>query len=139
MAKLAALPSTAIISGFKGVIDYYVHRGIPCVRRWPRSPGKKRSAEVEAQWPAFAYAAANWDALSQYVQDAYRTTAAESSLSGRDLFTKSFIRDYFREGQWDELMPPVQYLDDFLDVEVPSPADGQILTWEQGTGLWKAK
>jgi len=30
-------------------------------------------------------------------------------------------------------------LDDLLDVEAPSPTDGQVLTWEGATGLWKNK
>lgn len=101
MAVLKVLPHQAIIDGFKGKIDYYVHCGVPCARKWPSSPGQKRSPSVEAQWLAFAWAAANWNALSPYVQQAYRDTAEEMSMSGRDLFVKSFIADYFREGQWD--------------------------------------
>ncbi|GAI99482.1 unnamed protein product, partial [marine sediment metagenome] len=47
-----------------------------------------------------AWAAANWNALSQAVKDAYNETAEEAGMTGRDLFTKAFISDYFREGQW---------------------------------------
>lgn len=101
MAVIKKLPSLAVIGGFKGKLDYYVHDGVPCVRSWPRSPGKRRSPSVEAQWPAFAWAAANWNSLSPYVQEAYNQTAQEMTMSGRDLFVKSFISDYFREGQWD--------------------------------------
>lgn len=100
MAKITRLPSQALISGLKGALDYYVWKGIPCVRKWPRSPGHNRSPLVEEQWPAFSYAAANWNSLAPYVQEAYKTTAAAASITGRDLFTKSFITDYFREGQW---------------------------------------
>lgn len=101
MAVITSMPSEAIISGFKGVIDYYYYCGLACVRRWPRSPGRRRSPAVEAKWAAFSWAAANWKNLSPEVQAAYRETAGASSLSGRDLFTKSFISTYFREGQWD--------------------------------------
>lgn len=111
MARLETLPSEAIISGFRGVIDYYVYhpscpaetgvKGIPCARRWPRSPGHRRAPAVEAQWAAFAWAAANWNSLSPEVQEAYNQTAQGSGMSGRDLFVKSYISDYFREGQWD--------------------------------------
>ena len=111
MAKLKALPSLDVINGFRGVIDYYVYHpscpaetgvaGTPCARRWPRSPGHRRAPEVEAQWTAFAWAAANWNSLSPEVQEAYNQTAEQTNMTGRDLFTKSFITDYFREGQWD--------------------------------------
>ena len=100
LAKLTSIPEQAIIDGFKGVIDFYVHDTIPCVRKWPRSPGKRRSPAVEAQWLAFAWAAANWNSLSPEVQQAYEETASEVNMTGRDLFTKSFLADYFREGQW---------------------------------------
>lgn len=101
MAKLKKLPNLAIINGFKGKIDYYIWCGVPCARSWPRSPGRLRAPAVKAQWPAFAWAAANWNSLSPEVQEAYRRTAQESRMSGRDLFVKSFISDYFRDGQWD--------------------------------------
>lgn len=101
MAVLKVFPGLEIIDGFKGKLDFYVHGGTPCVRRWPRSPGRRRAPAVEAGWPAFAYIATLWNALSPYVQDAYRATASEMTMTGRDLFVKSFISDYFREGQWD--------------------------------------
>lgn len=110
MVKLAALPAKTIIDGFKGVIDFYVHyqscdrssagAGTPCARSWPRSPGRRRAPTVEAQWAPFAYAATNWNSLDPYVQEAYKSTVQETNLTPRDLFTKSFITDYFREGQW---------------------------------------
>jgi len=101
MALIPAMPSEAIISGFKGTIDFYYNRGLACVRRWPRSPGHRRTPAVEAQWAAFSWAAHNWQSLAPEVQAAYNQTAEGSSLSGRDLFQKSFITSYFREGQWD--------------------------------------
>ncbi|GAH68349.1 unnamed protein product [marine sediment metagenome] len=100
LAKLTKLPEQAIIDGFKGTLDFYVHDTIPCVRKWPRSPGKRRAPAVEAQWLAFAYASATWNSLSDEVKQAYEETASEVFMTGRDLFTKSFLKDYFRDGQW---------------------------------------
>lgn len=91
MAVLTNFPSQAIIGGFKGTIDYYVHCGTLCARKWPRSPGHRRALEVEAGWPAFAWAASNWNSLSPEVKDAYKTMASGTALTGRDIFTKSFI------------------------------------------------
>jgi len=137
MAKITGIPAMAIVSGFKGVLDFFVHDGIACVRRWPRPPTLKRSAAVQAQWPAWRYATTTWINVSKYVQDAYRATATIASLTGRDLYVKAFIKDYFREGQWDALIHPPERLDDFPDVDVPSPEDNQVLVWREGAGKWK--
>ena len=91
MAKIKALPGQEVISGFKGVIDYYVWKGIACVRSWPRSPGHKRAPAVEAQWSAFAQASKMWTSLSPEVQEAYKRMAAGTSWSGRDVFTKTYL------------------------------------------------
>jgi len=96
MAKLLALPHADIIDGFKGVIDFYVHRGIPCARAWPKSPGKSRSPAVMAQWPAFRYASQEWLNLSDEVQDAYRQLATNSGLSGRDMLIRAYLTGLYR-------------------------------------------
>lgn len=80
-----------IIDGFKGVIDFYVHDGQACVRSWPRSSGPHRAPAVEAQWPAFTWAAKNWLTLSEEVRQAYRQMAAGTNMTGRDIFVKSYI------------------------------------------------
>ena len=108
MAKLTALPELDIISGFRGVIDFYVNHqscdpelempGIPCARRWPRSPGHQRAPAVEAQWQAFSYISRAWSTLSPAIQQAYKDTAASTvKLTGRDLFTKNFLSPTYVE------------------------------------------
>lgn len=91
MARLAALPESAIISGYKGTVDFYLWKGLAVARAWPRTPGKKRAASVEAQWPVFADAAALWNTLAPEVQDAYNRMASGSTLSGRDMQVKMYI------------------------------------------------
>lgn len=85
------MPSLAIIGGFKGSIDFYYWCGIVCVRSWPKSPGKIRSAAVEAQWTAFTWASQNWKNISAEVQAAYIRMAAGTNMSGRDMFVKSYL------------------------------------------------
>ncbi|MBA7570586.1 hypothetical protein ES708_12339 [subsurface metagenome] len=91
MAKIGKLPGAAVISGFKGTLDYYVWKGIACVRKWPRSPGHRRTPAVEARWPAFATASRLWNDLSPEIREAYKRMAAGLHLSGRDIFIKSYI------------------------------------------------
>lgn len=106
MAKLTELPHMDIISGFKGKLDFYINyqtkdpetrgSGIVCARKWPRSPGHRRAPAVEAQWAAFAYAAAHWTALSPEIQAAYNEMASGTGLSGRDFFTRSYLTGLYR-------------------------------------------
>lgn len=96
MAVIANLPALDIISGFKGTLDFYLWKGIACVRSWPRSPTLERTQAVQAQWPAFAKASRLWSQLSPAVQAAYVETASGSSISGRDLFVKGYISGIYR-------------------------------------------
>ena len=96
MAKLTALPEQAIISGLKGKIDFYLWKGIPVARTWPRSPGHRRAPAVEAQWPAFTTATRLWKFMSKYVQDAYIETAHGTNLTGRDLAMKAYLSGYLK-------------------------------------------
>jgi len=106
MAKLKVLPSLAIISGFREKVDFYINHqtcdpelkgpGIPCARKWPRSPGHKRAPAVEAQWPAFSNASKLWSTLSPEIQAAYNEMASGTGLSGRDFFTRSYLTGLFR-------------------------------------------
>lgn len=96
MAKISALPSYEIISGFKGTIDYYVHKGLICVRKWPRSPGHHRSPAVEAQWPIFTKATQLYIQLSPEVVALYREMASGTPYTARDLFMRSYLSGLFQ-------------------------------------------
>ena len=96
MVRLIILPHEDIIDGFKGAVDFYVHRGIPCARKWPKSPGRVRSQAVMAQWPPFTIAAQEWKKLSTFVQDSYTKFATDSGLSGRDLQVRAYLTGLYR-------------------------------------------
>ncbi len=96
MAKIKSMVADDVISGFKGKLDYYVWCGIPCVRKWPRSPGGKRAPAVEAQWPVFSEAASYWQQLTPEVQATYNKMASDTGLSGRDMFARGYISGLYR-------------------------------------------
>lgn len=91
MAIIKHMVGLKVISGFRGVIDFYVYMGQPCARKWPKSPGKIRSAAVMEQWVAWRYITQVWNQIDPAIQDAYRDTAQNTNLTGRDLFSKNFI------------------------------------------------
>jgi len=101
MVVLKEMVAGKVISGFRGVIDFYYCRGTACARSWPRKPSGHRAPAVSAQWPRWAYISKHWNYLSPAVRRAYEQTATGSSWTGRDLFMKAFISTYFRDGQWD--------------------------------------
>lgn len=105
MAKLVALPGYDIISGFKGVVDFYINYqtcpaetgevGTPCARSWPRSPGHERAPAVEEQWAPFIKAVSYWPQLSPEVRAAFIKMASGTGLTGRDLFIRSYIKGLY--------------------------------------------
>ena len=97
MAILKHMIGEKVISGFKGVIDFYYYMGIPCARTWPHSPGHKRSPEVMAGWPAFTYSVREWNNISPVVRRAYESLTMNSGLSARDLFMRSYMKGLYRE------------------------------------------
>lgn len=91
MAKLIALPELAIISGFKGTLDFYVWMGIPVCRKWPNRPSKPKTAAEQAQWPVFSDAVKLWNTLAPEVRAAYETMASGSTMTGRDMSMKMYL------------------------------------------------
>ena len=96
MAKLLAMPHMDIVSGFKGQVDFYLWKGIPVARSWPRSPGKQRAPAVMAQWPSFTFASQEWKNLSPVMQAAYSELATNSGLSARDMQVRAYLSGLYR-------------------------------------------
>ena len=91
MVKLLKLPGLATISGFKGIVDFYVHDGVACARAWPRTPGHRRAPAVQQRWPAFTTASRLWNDLSSEIREAYKRMSAGTRWSGRDIFIKGYL------------------------------------------------
>lgn len=92
MAIIPALPAEDIVDGLRHTIDFYCHDGLICVRKWPRSPGKKRAPPVQAQWPAFRYINKQSSYLSASLITAYQEMARGSRLTWKDLLVRSYIK-----------------------------------------------
>lgn len=96
MAKIKEMPGLKIISGLKGVLDYYYYMGIPCCRRWPRKPGGRRTPAVRSTWSAFAYATREWKNLSPVIRHSYEELAGASGLRSFDVFMRSYLKGLYR-------------------------------------------
>lgn len=91
MSRLEALPERAIIDGFKGKIDFYLWKDIPCARRWPKKPSMPRSPGVIDGQQLFAHTAQLATQLSPSVIAAFEEMAQEIPLTWKDLFFKAYI------------------------------------------------
>lgn len=91
MAKIGALPSLATIDGFRGIIDYYECRGIPCVRRWPRWKIPERSPGVQAQNAIFTYANQVSITLPDHVVASWKWLAEQSNMTWRDWLNRAYL------------------------------------------------
>lgn len=92
MAHLDVLPEQHIIAGFKGTIDFYVHRGIPCARRWPRYHPRPPSPDELFNQDNFARLNQLASTLGQEVKEAWGLMVAGTSWTWKDAFVKAGIR-----------------------------------------------
>ncbi|KKL89593.1 hypothetical protein LCGC14_1913120 [marine sediment metagenome] len=105
MAKIKNMLGEKAISGFRGTLDFYYYMGIACVRRWPTSPGHRRTPAVQAGWQPFTEAVALWTTTPQYLRDLYQQMATGSGLTNRDLFIRSYMAG------WKKLIATVDELE----------------------------
>lgn len=91
MAKLRAMPSQAIIDQYKGKVDFYLWKGIPCARMWPHWPKRDPTPDEKANQDAFAYAIRAYSLLSNYQRKLYRDMAAGTRAAPRDFFVRSYL------------------------------------------------
>lgn len=91
MAVLTQMPEQAIIDQFKGLIDFYLWKGIPCARRWPRWGKREPTPEEKANQDKFAYCNAIAPYLPEYIKDQYKRMAAGTSLTWRDLWVRAYM------------------------------------------------
>lgn len=91
MAKITALPSKDIISGYKGTLDFYVCRGIPCCRKWPVWTLRIRSPAVQAAAANFVAVAAALKLACPEVIAAAKWMAQDTDLTWKDVYTSILL------------------------------------------------
>lgn len=87
MPVLGALPAEPLIIALRGKLDYYLWRGIPCCRTWPRAPRGPRSPAVQVTYTAFGIFAHDLTSLGTPWVDAARVWTAGTRWVWRDLAT----------------------------------------------------
>lgn len=91
MARLDALPSIDIIHGFKGILDFYLWKGLPCVRSWPRMTKAQQSPATIAAGVLFGQILKSYRLLADTVLAAFREEAANQPRTARDLMVAAVL------------------------------------------------
>lgn len=92
MVRLDKLPEQAIIDGFKGDIDFYLWKGVPCARKWPVYRPRSPYPGEAVNQGAFAYINRLWAQLPVQIQDLYRAMAVGTPLTGKDIFVMAYMK-----------------------------------------------
>jgi len=91
MAKIAAMPSMAVIDGFRGYLDFYQWCDLVIVRKWPRTNRDSLTpATIAAQKP-FAYLNQQLPSLPAEVRESWEWLADQSNLTWRDWANRAYI------------------------------------------------
>ncbi len=105
MAKLTALPSLDIIRGFKGTLDFYIRRGVPCVRKWPHTPRSRRTPATIAAASLFGGILKSYRLVADTVLEAYQQNAKGIPRTPRDVYV-SGVLGHLHERTIPEPPPP---------------------------------
>lgn len=91
MAKLNAMPAQSIVDSLAGIVDFYLWRGIPCARKWPRCTSIPRTTGEQLAAAEFAYVNKQASSVPLNLQAQYSELAAASSLTWKDWLTRLFL------------------------------------------------
>jgi len=113
MARIDALPSIEIIRGFKGILDFYVWRGLPCVRAWPKYRPAKQTAASLATALVFGAIIKSYRLLGDLPLDAYRDDAQDQTRTARDIMVTGAYGN-LHEASMSDFLTLLQESRDFL-------------------------
>lgn len=91
MAKLNSMPSQAIVDSLAGVVDFYLWRGIPVARKWPRATDIARTPNEQLASAKFAYINQTAHEVPLNLQTLYSELAEASSLTWKDWLTRLYL------------------------------------------------
>lgn len=103
MAKLDKLPQKQIIDGYKGIIDFYLWKGIPIARKWPVFRPYQFSQAQLANQQAFSYINKLWSSIDLLIKTQLTYFLRNATITAKDLYVRGYMKGLF------EIMPPEYY------------------------------
>ncbi|MBA7629677.1 hypothetical protein ES703_37180 [subsurface metagenome] len=92
MVVLRELPKQSIIDGLKGILDFYLWKGIPCCRKWPRKPQMPRTPAVQETAAQFAHIMHVSTILPVFVIKQYRRMAEGTTWRWQDFLVCAYFK-----------------------------------------------
>jgi len=96
------MPGKDIIDGFRGTLDFYVSRGVICVRAWPRGKNAGIAPGALLYQPAFARV----NRLKKHVSATLQTAYNRYTVGGSNTWADQCIVTYFGNNAPNDLPLP---------------------------------
>lgn len=95
MPVLKAPLDPVTIASLKGTLDYYLWRGLPVIRKWPRKPSAPRTAAVVASYTEFGLVAKLLSSLPAPWRQETEDDVANTNWTWRDEWTAALYGNLF--------------------------------------------
>lgn len=95
MPVLGAPLDPVTVASLKGTLDYYLWRGIPVVRSWPRRPKMPRTAAVTASYQEFGQVAHYLSQIPIELRTQAEAQTVNTNWTWRDLWTAALYGNLY--------------------------------------------
>jgi len=125
MAKIAVLPDREVIDKFKGILDYYLWCGIPCVRKWPSLAPRIPYPLEKSNQDILAYVMQATPGMSPIIKGSYQSLPRTRWFRWQDWAVRAYSSgiDYHTTAQrpWIEWGAPLRFLITSLNIITLGP------------------
>jgi hypothetical protein len=124
MTKLDKMPQQSIIDQYKGLVDFYLYKGVAVARRWPKWEPRLPTPAEAANQAAFKLINQIFQSLPPDIHEAYTQMAAQTTRTSKDVAVSLYMLgdgtemppDYFASEQTQLLiLAMAQAIDTLLD------------------------
>jgi hypothetical protein len=91
MTKLDKMPQQSIIDQYKGLIDFYVYKGVAVARRWPKWEPRLPTPAEAANQAAFKLINQIFQSLPPNIHEAYTQMAAQTTRTSKDVAVSLYM------------------------------------------------
>lgn len=128
MPKLTKLPSLDIIHGFRGILDFYVWKGIPLVRKWPVTPKSHLTEGTMTAAKTFGKIIKAWGLIDSVTMAAFIEDAQDHPRTARDIYVSATLGKLHKATMSDFMDLAIEIRDSLANLEDVLHALGTVDT-----------